>query len=227
MDQGFECAASIDFTTLLNDDKEGSKMSKSVAAVMAALTLMTGNAFAQESPWLVRVRAVHIDTADKSDQVGGTGATDRLHVSNKTIPEFDVSYFFTKNIATELILTYPQKHDVSLDGANIGSIKQLPPTLTVQYHFMPDATFRPYVGAGVNYTTFSKVKLLNGAASLEHDSFGLALQAGADVAIDKNWSINFDIKKVQMRSDVLIGGAKASRVKVDPVLLGVGIGYRF
>jgi outer membrane protein len=203
-------------------------MSKSVAAaVAAALTLMGGNAMAQESPWLVRVRAVHVDTADKSDPVGGAGASDRLHVSNKTIPEFDVSYFFTKHIATELILTYPQKHDVSLDGANIGSVKELPPTLTLQYHFAPDAAFRPYVGAGVNYTTFSKVRLLNGAASLEHDSFGLALQAGADVAIDKNWSLNFDLKKVQLRSDVLIGGARASRVKIDPLLLGVGIGYRF
>ncbi|MRW94363.1 outer membrane beta-barrel protein [Duganella sp. FT80W] len=202
-------------------------MSKSVAAVLAALTLMSGSAFAEESPWLVRVRAVHIDTADKSDPVGGTGAADRIHVSNKTIPDVDISYFFTPNIATELVLTYPQKHDVTLDGTSIGSIKHLPPTLTVQYHFMPEATFRPYVGAGINYTTFSKVNLLGGAASLEHDSFGLALQAGADVAIDKHWSLNFDIKKVQIRSDVLAGGAKISRVKVDPVLLGVGIGYRF
>jgi outer membrane protein len=203
-------------------------MSKTAtAAVLAALTLITGSAMAQESPWLVRVRAVYIDPADKSDPVGGTGASDRLHVSSKTIPEFDVSYFFTKNIATELILTYPQKHDVTLDGNKIGTIKHLPPTLTLQYHFAPDATFRPYVGAGVNYTTFSDVKLLNGGASLEHDSLGLALQAGADVAIDKNWSINFDIKKVQIRSDVYIGGANASRVKVDPLLVGVGIGYRF
>jgi outer membrane protein len=204
-----------------------SKSVAAVAAVAATLTLMTANVMAQESPWLVRVRAVHIDTADKSDPVGGIGASDRIHVSNKTIPEFDVSYFFTKNIATELILTYPQKHDVSLDGAKIGTLKHLPPTLTVQYHFLPDASFRPYVGAGVNYTTFSGVNLLGGAGSLEHDSFGLALQAGADVAIDKNWSINFDIKKVQIRSDVMISGAKASRVKVDPVLLGVGFGYRF
>lgn len=202
-------------------------MSKSVAAVLAALTLMSGNVLAQESPWLVRVRAVNIDPANKADPVGGTGASDRIHVKDKTIPEVDISYFFTKNIATELILTYPQKHDVTLDGAKIGSIKHLPPTLTVQYHFAPDATIRPYVGAGINWTTFSKVKLLNGAGSLEHDSFGLALQAGVDFAIDKNWSINLDVKKVQIRSDVLIGGAKASHLKVDPVLLGVGVGYRF
>ena len=99
----------------------------------------------------VRARAVHLDPADKSDPVGGTGASDRISVSSKTIPELDVSYFFTKNIAAELVLTYPQKHDVSLDGAKIGTVKHLPPTLLVQYHFLPDASFRPYVGAGVNY----------------------------------------------------------------------------
>jgi outer membrane protein len=193
----------------------------------AALVLISSGAAAQESPWQVRVRAVHLDPADKSDPVGGVGPADRISVSSKTIPELDVSYFFTKNIAAELVLTYPQKHDVSLDGAKIGTVKHLPPTLLVQYHFLPDATFRPYVGAGVNYTTFSGNNMLNGAASLEHDSIGFALQAGADVAFDKNWSLNFDMKKAQIRSDVLIGGAKASRVKIDPLMLAVGVGYRF
>ena len=86
---------------------------------------------------------------------------------------------------------------------------------------------KPYVGAGINYTRISSVNLLDGGADLENDSFGYAIQAGLDYAIDKNWSLNFDVKKVQIRSDVFIGGAKASRVKVDPVLLGVGVGYRF
>ena len=202
-------------------------MKKPVAAVVAMLALIGSGVHAEESPWLVRVRAVHLDPADKSDPVGGAGASDRISVSSKTIPELDVSYFFTKNIAAELVLTYPQKHDVSLDGAKIGTVKHLPPTLLVQYHFLPDAQFRPYVGAGLNYTTFSQNRLLNGAASLEHDSFGLALQAGADVALDKKWSLNFDVKKAQIRSDVLIGGAKASRVKIDPLMLAVGVGYRF
>ena len=201
-------------------------MKKPVAAVLAVLALIS-SVHAEESRWLVRVRAVHLDPEDKSDPVGGTGAPDRISVSSKTIPELDVSYFFTKNIAAELVLTYPQKHDVSLDGAKIGTVKHLPPTLLVQYHFLPDAQFRPYVGAGLNYTTFSQNRLLNGAASLEHDSFGLALQAGADVALDKKWSLNFDVKKAQIRSDVLIGGAKASRVKIDPLMLAVGVGYRF
>lgn len=213
-------------------------MSKRIAAVaktvavtaLAALNL-TGlamnSALAQESPWLVRVRAVHLDPADKSAPLGGVGASDRLTVSDKTIPEVDVSYFFTPNLAAELVLTYPQKHDVYLDGANIGTFKHLPPSLLVQYHFMPEKTLKPYIGAGVNYTTLSKVRLLNGAGSLEHDSVGLVLQAGVDYAIDKQWSLNVDIKKAQIRSDVIVGGAAVSRVKVDPLMIGVGVGYRF
>jgi outer membrane protein len=206
-------------------------MSKPLAALMFAAISSAGTigttAAAQETPWLVRVRAVHLDPADKSDPLGGVGASDRLTVSSKTIPEFDVSYFFTPNLAAELVLTYPQKHDVALDGQKIGTFKHLPPTLLLQYHFVLDAPLKPYVGAGVNYTTMSKVNLLGGGASLEHDSVGLALQAGVDYAIDKKWSLNFDVKKVQIRSDVYIGGVKASRVKVDPLMLGVGVGYRF
>lgn len=198
-----------------------------VVLALAALGFITTEAMAQQSPWLVRARVVNIDTANKSDPVGGVGASDRITVSNKTIPEVDISYFFTPNIAAELILTYPQKHKVYLDGAKIGTFKHLPPTLSLQYHFTPESKFSPYVGAGVNYTRISSVKLLGGAGDLENDSFGFALQAGFDYKIDKNWSVNFDVKKVQIRSDVMLNGAKISEVKVDPLLVGVGIGYRF
>ena len=203
------------------------KSAAKAAIVLAAIGAFAGNAMAQESPWLVRARVVQIDTANKSAPVGGVGASDRLHVSDKTIPEIDISYFFTPNIAAELILTYPQKHDVKLDGAKIGTFKHLPPTLSLQYHFMPEKQFSPYVGAGVNYTNISDVNLLGGAGRLEHDSWGYSVQAGVDYKLDKNWSLNFDVKKVQIQSDVFISGAKVSKVKVDPYLIGVGVGYRF
>jgi outer membrane protein len=204
------------------------KMKKIVLALsLAAMGVATSQAMAQESPWLVRGRVVNISPANDSDRLGGVGAPDRITVSKKTIPEFDVTYFFTPNIAAELILTYPQKHDVYLDGASIGTFKHLPPTLSAQYHFAPNASVSPYLGAGVNYTNISQVKLLAGKGSLESNSFGLSLQAGVDFKIDKNWSINIDVKKVQIRSDVKVSGAKVSAVKVDPVLVGLGLGYRF
>src|SRR5690606_39050129 len=121
------------------------------ACAMAMAVSMATPAFAapdseQEGPWLVRLRALHMNV--DNDTSRGVD----LELDDKTFPELDVSYFFTPNIAAELILTYPQKHDVDLNGAGIGSIKHLPPTLLLQYHFTPQNRFKPYVGAGLNYT---------------------------------------------------------------------------
>ncbi len=208
--------------------KGKNKMKTTIKTVLVALiALSASQAMAQESPWLVRARAVHVDPDNKSTPVGGVGAADRLEVSSKTIPELDISYFFTPHIAAELILTYPQKHKARLDGAEIGTFKHLPPTLNLQYHFTPGATISPYIGAGVNYTRMSSVKLLDGAGDLENDSWGLSLQAGVDFRLNEHWSINADVKKVNLRSDVYVGGAKASHLKVDPILFGLGVGYRF
>lgn len=198
-----------------------------IASAIIAMTLAAHAASAQQSPWELRVRAVNLEPANHSDPVGGSGASDRITVSNKVIPDIDISYFFSANIAAELLLTIPQKQDVALDGKNIGSFKHLPPTLLAQYHFLPEAQWRPYVGAGINYTNISSVNLLGGAGSLEHKSWGPALQAGFDVAIDKNWRFNVDVKKIRIRSDVFIGGVQASAVRIDPLLFGVGVGYRF
>lgn len=202
-------------------------MKKAVLALALTAISAASVAIAQESPFQLRVRAVHISPADKSDPVGGTGAADRISVSDKTIAEVDITYFVTPNFSAELVLTYPQKHTAYLDGAAIGTFKHLPPTLLAQYRFAPGAAIQPYVGAGINLTRLSSVKLLDGAGDLERSSVGLALQAGVDIPLDRNWSFNLDVKKMQLRSDVTAGGAKISAVKVDPWLVGVGVGYRF
>ncbi len=205
-------------------------MKRSVLAIsiVASLSgLFMQAAQAEAGPWEVRVRATRLSPANDATPLGGVGAADRIHVADKTIPEFDISYFFTPNLAAELVLTVPQKHDVTLDGASIGSFKHLPPTLLAQYHFMPNAMVSPYVGAGLNYTRISKVRLLGGAGDLENNSFGLAIQAGANFRIADRWTFNVDVKKIQIRSDVSVSGAKASEVKVDPLLVAVGVGYRF
>lgn len=210
-------------------------------AALAAALVCAGAAQAQaEGPWMVRVRAVNLGM--QHDSEAGSGAltpallpADAVRVSDKTIPEVDISYFFTKNVAAELILTVPQRHDVNITSGplaeKIGSMKHLPPTLTLQYHFMPDGAFRPYVGAGVNFTKFMGVNLHSSVAgadlALDSNSFGLALQAGFDVKVGKNVYLNFDVKKIQIRSDVLVGGSKVSRVSVDPLAIGVGLGWRF
>jgi outer membrane protein len=196
-----------------------------LALSLAALCVAANQAAAQQSPWQVRARAVNISPENKSDAFA-TVAADSITVSDKTIPEIDISYYFTPNVSAELILTYPQKHDVMLNGTTIGSFKHLPPTLTAKYHFTPDAKFSPYLGAGLNYTRISNVEL-PGNLDLSRNSFGLAVQAGVDYKLDKNWSLNLDIKKVQIRSDLRSSGVKISTVQVDPWLFGVGVGYRF
>ncbi len=175
---------------------------------------------AQTTPWMVRVHALNLDSANKDS----TGLD--LTVNNKVFPEVDISYFFTPNIAAELVLTYPQKHTVKAGGTEIGSLKHLPPTLSVQYHFTDLGAFKPYVGAGLNYTRFSSVDL-PAPVSIDKNSFGLAVGAGFDYEIQKNIYFNIDVKKVQIKTTVSAGGTDLGDFKVDPLLVGVGIGFRF
>lgn len=202
-------------------------MKKNLLALAVLCAMTSGAAFAQqaEGSWLVRARAVNLDSVNKGS-VGKGSALD-LSINDKVIPEVDISYFFTPNIAAELILTYPQKQDVRSAGTKIGTLKHLPPTLTAQYHFTNFSGFKPYVGAGVNYTRFSSVDILNGAATVDKNSWGGALQVGVDFPVAKNVYLNVDVKKVFIKTDVSVGGAKVGDFKVDPVLFGIGLGYRF
>ena len=195
---------------------------KKILIATAVGLLAAGQVAAQESPWLVRARAVRVDMSNHDS----TGL--ELKAEDKTIPEVDVSYFFTKNIAAELILTVPQQVNTTIGGAPLGTFKALPPTLTVQYHFTDLNGYKPYVGAGLNFTKITHANLLSGGAGLDDHGHGFALQAGVDVPLTKQVSLNFDVKKVQIQSDVYVGGAKTQgNLKLDPVLVGVGVGYRF
>jgi outer membrane protein len=208
-----------------------------ISSALAAAFPVAAQQSAAEGNWLVRARAVNVDTHNGSTPISSLSVpSDAIHVESKVIPELDITYFFTKNIAAELVLTVPQKHDVKVTSSaigafNAGSFYLLPPTLTAQWHFNPEGTFRPYVGAGVTYSIFSSDQLrVPGVTGLHLDNsyIGPAIQAGFDVKLTNNLFLNFDIKKAYVRSDVENdAGTKLSRVKVDPVLAGIGIGWRF
>ena len=179
--------------------------------------------------WMIRARAIGVLPQESSSlNIGGTAKVD-----NSVVPELDFSYFFTKNIAAELILA-TTRHNVKVVGSSaganvdVGSAWLLPPTLTLQYHFDQFHGFKPYLGAGVNYTHFYNEK----AGALDtvkyDDSFGVALQAGVDVHLQGNWYANLDVKKVFINTTAKFnGGAVRADVDIDPVIVGVGIGYRF
>ena len=196
---------------------------KKLIVTTAVCALLSGAAMAQQSPWMVRARAVNLNMANQD--ATGLGLT----VNNKTIPELDITYFMDKNVAFELMLTVPQKQTVHSSelAADIGTFKHLPPTLTLQYHFDGNADIKPYVGAGINYTQISNIHLLSGGANLDKHSWGAALQAGVDFPINKNVSFNVDVKKVNIQSDVFVGADNKGALKLDPTMVGVGFGYRF
>ncbi len=204
------------------------------AADVAATTAPAApaDAFNTQSPWQIRLRALGVITNDSGrvDGIAGSG----LSSSNSVIPEFDVSYFFTENIAAELILgtTYSKIYGKgSIAGlGEVGKTWLLPPTLTLQYHFTDFGAFKPYVGAGVNYTVFYNQSGKSAESLDVKNTFGVALQAGFDYMFDKHWGANVDVKKIFLRPDfdATVGGANVSgKAKLDPWLVGAGITYRF
>ena len=206
-------------------------------------------AFVSWSPWQIRVRALAVipDAKLSFDQ----NVTFNGKIANSVVPELDISYFFTQNIAAELILgVTPHKitGTGALAGLEIGKTWLLPPTLLLQYHFTNFGAFQPYVGAGVNYTWFFSTKAANvpwGVGGPWIDALsvksapGLALQIGFDYMLNANWGLNVDVKKLWLKPDFTAdlftpaGRVPATntflsgKARIDPLIIGVGVTYRF
>jgi outer membrane protein len=209
-------------------------MNKTFKLVLLTSALMAGysnTSFAEEksgSPWLVRARIIGV----LPESGGNTTIGGKPDPDNAYVPELDFSYFFTKNIAAELILA-TSPHNVKLKGSssgdlNLGDTMILPPTLLLQYHFTPDQKFSPYLGAGINYT-LPYAEDAKDVDKLEVDgSFGVALQAGADYWLDDHWGLNLDVKKLWLDVDASVNsGAITGEVDLDPWVVGAGVSYRF
>lgn len=190
-------------------------------AVFVATMVMSSLAAAAAGQWVVRGRVLYI-APDASS------AALNLDVDSRVTPELDISRFITNNFALELILA-TQRHDVTAGGVNVGKVSHLPPTVTAQWHFMPEATFRPYVGVGLNYTRFYDIELGGGTLTVDKNSWGPALQIGADIPITRTLFLNVDVKKIWIKTDVksTATGATLTDLKINPWVYGVGIGMRF
>ncbi len=173
----------------------------------------------------VRLRAIGV-IPDEDSRVNIGGDVD---VGDALVPELDLTYFITNNIAVEAIAGTAQ-HEIDYNGnTNLGNTWILPPTVTLQYHFTPDQTLSPYVGAGINYSMFYGEETGPGFTDLEVDGgFGFALQAGTDIWINENWGLNIDVKKIFLDVDgTLNNGAIRADIDLDPWILGAGVSYRF
>jgi outer membrane protein len=173
--------------------------------------------------WLVRVGASYVSPAsDNSDIVS---------VESDTSVTFNFSYMMTDVWALELLAAVPFKHDIELlDGTKVGSTKQLPPTLSIQYHFMSTERFQPYLGVGINYTNFSSEKTTGALEGVDlnlGDSWGLAGQAGFDVLFNDNWFFNLDIRYIDIDTKATLDDVSIGKVEIDPWIFGGHIGFRF
>lgn len=187
--------------------------------------------------WQVRLRAVGV-APDESASIGIIGGD--VAISNALIPELDFTYFFTENFAAELILG-TAKHDVqaintAAGDVNLGSVWLLPPTLTAQYHFYTSdkKVFKPYIGAGVNYTLFYNVKSGDVADVTYDNALGYAAQLGFDLMLDETFFINVDVKRLFLSTDVSVDASNLApgliipaEVDINPWLVGVGVGMKF
>jgi outer membrane protein len=187
--------------------------------------------------WQVRLRAVGV-APEEIATIGIIGGD--VAISNALIPELDFTYFFTENFAAELILG-TAKHDVqaintAAGDVNLGSVWLLPPTLTAQYHFYTSdkKVFKPYIGAGVNYTLFYNVKSGDVADVTYDNALGYAAQLGFDLMVDDTFFINVDVKRLFLSTDVSVDASNLApgliipaEVDINPWLVGVGVGMKF
>jgi len=209
--------------------------------------------------WLVRGRIAHIAPKDDSGQLytdvlspgAYVGIEEGVGVNSDTIPELDITYMITPHWGVELILGYSEHtvkahksadataRSLGLTGSSdVIDTKVLPPTLLLQYHFAPNSNIRPYVGAGINYTYFFDEEVPNSSlVSASGDdikldsSFGFAVQAGVDIAINNDWFVNADVKYIDIDTEAHFDDTAAGRLRInsdiDPMVWGVGIGRRF
>lgn len=192
-----------------------------VLAAGAALVVCSG---AQATDLVLRV-GVH-------DVVPTSNNNPTVHVGSNATLSVGGAWFVTDNLAIDLLGAIPFKHDIYLNsnGAKVGSVKQLPPTLGVQYHFNRGGFFDTHIGAGINYTLFFDKQTSGALAGTKltiDNSFGGALQAGADIKLGDDWLLGLDIRWIAIKAEAKVNGSSIGDVKVDPMVYGLTIGKRF
>ncbi|MCB1588549.1 MAG: OmpW family protein [Xanthomonadales bacterium] len=177
--------------------------------------------------WTVKLGAHVVDPKSDNGTLAGTLPID---VDSNTRPSLMVEYLWTPNWGVEVLAAVPFEHEIRTGGAKIGEITHLPPTVTLQYHFNPEGSVSPYIGAGLNYTFIydeeAKGPIAGSRLRLD-DSFGLAAHAGIDFKLNERWSLGADIRWIDLNTDVTLDGADIGEAEVDPLAYGAYLLYRF
>lgn len=195
----------------------------------AALLTTLGLAFAgfagagEESPWILRVGAHDVSPKSNNHAV--------VNVDDAKMLTFNLTRKLNANWGVEVLAALPFEHDINLNGGGkVASVKHLPPTVSLQYHFAPAAKFRPYVGAGLNATLFFSEHTTGALAGTDlklGTSFGPAAQVGMDFDISDHWFVNADFRWIDIDTRAKLDGASLGSVAIDPLTFGLSVGRKF
>jgi len=179
--------------------------------------------------WTLGVGVHAVDP--KSDNGRLAGGTLPVRVDTDVKPTLTFEYFVRDNLGVEVIAAWPFEHDVSIAGlGTVGSTKQLPPTVSLQYHFNSKGKVSPFLGAGVNYTTFFSEDTRGALAASKlklEDSWGLAAHVGLDFALTERSAIRVDARWIDIDTDVKLDGAGIGTVNIDPIVYGAAYVMKF
>ncbi|NCT68119.1 MAG: OmpW family protein [Rhodanobacteraceae bacterium] len=202
---------------------------KNVLPLAIALIAAAPVAHATEAGnWEVKFGLHAVDP--KSDNGTLAGGALKTAVDSSVRPSVSLEYRVTPNLGVEVLGALPFQHEVKLNGAKAATVKQLPPTVSLQWHFLPDGKIDPFVGLGVNYTRFFSIDETGPLAGTRldlSDSWGVAAHAGVAFALQDRWSLTLDARWIRIRSDAKVNGANVGTVAIDPLVYGVAVGYRF
>jgi outer membrane protein len=197
-----------------------------IAAALGTVAAPAAHADTNDN-WVVRFGVHDVVPQNNTGKLAGIESS----TSSSARPTGSIEYMFTPNLGVDLLVAWPFKHDVKLDGVGtVARTMELPPTIGVNYHFMPNSNWSPFVGLGLNYTNFYNTKgagaLYGNSVSIDN-SFGVAARVGFDMKINEKWLATADVRWVNIESDVKLNGEKIGTAKINPIVFGVSLGYRF
>ena len=206
-----------------------------LSGLAIASTLAMPQAMAQsKGDWTL---GIGIHTVDpKSDAGSLNGSAHGLgmlptRVDSDVRPTITYEYFFADNVGLEVLAALPFKHGIAIDGVGtVGETKQLPPVVSLQYHFGKGGKVSPFAGLGVNYTKFFSTDAkgaLQGTKLDLQDSWGLAAHAGLDFAVGGKGALRVDVRWADIDAKVKVNGHKLGSASIDPLVYGMAYVFKF
>ena len=199
-----------------------------IASAILALGLPHAALAQSQGEWTLGFGIANVNP--KSDNGTLAGGTVPTEIGDSTRPTITVEYFFRDNLGIEVLGALPFSHSIESNGTEIGKVKQLPPVISLQYHFDATPQFKPFVGLGVNFTGFYDADArgpLAGSDLRVKNSWGLAAHLGGDYWISEKAAIRADLRWIDIDADVELNGENIGEVEIDPVVVGVSYVMKF